>query len=123
MGGVAEKMRSLESELGISSEQLQSTMDTLHRHTSIQQLAAMLSSFCDADREGDQNQRLTKGEVEEFFDDNNAILKGACPTFDFQALKQMALNVGMGLYAMRFLANALIASSDDKPHKSTAELS
>lgn len=123
LGGVAEKLRSLESELGLSADQLKSTMDALHRQTSIQQLASMLGAFCDADRDGDGNQRLTKGEVEDFFDGSNAILRGACPTFDFEALKRLSLNVGIGMYAMRFMVNALIAAGDDNPHKSTAELS
>lgn len=123
LGGVAEKMAKIQKDLGINEQKLKDTIDALHRQTSIQQLASMLTAFCEADREGDKDQRLTASEVEDFFDSSDAILRGACPTFDFAELKQMALTVGIGLYAMRLMVNALIAAGDDNPHKSTAELS
>mmetsp|Transcript_144562 Transcript_144562/g.366945 ORF Transcript_144562/g.366945 Transcript_144562/m.366945 type:complete len:327 (+) Transcript_144562:1390-2370(+) len=123
LGGVADKLQSIEKDLGVNMDQLKATLEAMHRQTSIQQLATMLSAFCDADRDGDKNQRLTNSEVSDFFDSSDAVLRGACPTFDFEALKQLALTVGIGLYAMRFMVNALIASGDDNPHKSTAELS
>jgi len=123
LGGVADRMDSIQRDLGVTEDKLKETIDALHRQTSIQQLASMLTAFCDADRDGNKDQRLTKSEVDDFFDSSNAILRGACPTFDFDELKKMSMTVGIGLYAMRLMVNALIAAGDDNPHKSTAELS
>lgn len=123
LSGVAGKLKDVEESLGVNIEQLRATLDALHRQTSIQQLATLLRAFCDADRGVAIDQRLMKSEVEDFFDSSDAIFRGACPTFDFEAFKKAAVQVGIGIYAMRFMVNALIAAGDDNPHKSTAELS
>jgi len=124
-GDVADKLGSLEKELGVNMDQFTGFLDSLHRQTSIQQLATLLRAFCDADRHGGAppDERLMKGEVEEFLDDSDPVLRGACPAFDFDAFKKAAVEVGIGMHAVRFMADALIAAGSDSVHKSTALLS
>jgi len=123
LGDVANQLESLESSLGVNMSQFTDFLETLHRQTSIQQLATLLRAFCDADRHGTLDERLMKEEVDDFLDDCTPILKGACPTFDFETFKDEAEQHGIGMHAVRFMANALIASSSDNVHTSTALLS
>jgi len=125
LGDVATKLDSLEQELGVNMDEFEGFLDKLHRQTSIQQLATLLEAFCAADRRGgDADERLNdQGQVDDFLDACDPILRGACPTFDFDAFKKAAAHAGIGMYAVRFMSDAVIAAGSDSLHKSTALLS
>lgn len=119
---VSARLDSLQNSLGARMGELEDTLGALHSVTATTQLVTLLRAFTDADSARHKDQRLTDEELTDFFDTSGELLHLAAPDFDFALLKSEATTVGIGLYAMRFLVNAVIASGDDVPGKSTAEL-
>jgi len=129
LGKVEDRMKELQSSMGMNIDDLKNKLGTLHKLTATSQLTTILRAFTSADTElgGEEagSRTLTGEEVEEFFDTAGAIFKQAAPDFDCDKLISEVKdhNAAMGLPMMHLLVNAVIAGSDDKIGKCTAMLS
>lgn len=123
LSDVSDRMQKLQLSIGMDLERLQDLLRKLHEALVAGQLATIVRAFSDCDGWGQKDGRLTGAEVQDFFDNVGPLLKEAAPEFDYQALLFEAQVVGIDLCGVKFLINALAASSASNPGRSTAELS
>eukprot|EP00931_Biecheleriopsis_adriatica_P066861 TRINITY_DN41103_c0_g1_i1.p1 TRINITY_DN41103_c0_g1~~TRINITY_DN41103_c0_g1_i1.p1 ORF type:complete len:422 (-),score=106.91 TRINITY_DN41103_c0_g1_i1:96-1310(-) len=119
--GVSTRLDGLQKSMGMHMEQLSETLRQLHQVNCTTQVSTILRAFIDADRDT-PDQRLEGGELADFFGSIAEDLKQAAPDFDFTALWKESQPVGIGIYNMRFLVNAVVAACEETPGKSTAML-
>lgn len=123
LGGVGDRLEELNKSMGCNMDKLQETLQSLHQVNCTMSLSTVLRAFIDADSGyGNKDTRLEKGELEDFFHDCGNVFTEASPDFDFEKLKEEAQPVGIGLWNMRFLVNAVVAGCDEVPGRSTAML-
>jgi len=124
LGKVGDRLEEINKSMGVHLDELQDTLRSLHQVNCTTQMSTVLRAFIDADSGGYGNKdaRLEKDELSDFFDSCRTDLKEAAPDFDLQKLENEALPVGIGIFAMRFILNAVVAGCDEVPGRSTAML-
>ncbi|CAE8717760.1 unnamed protein product, partial [Polarella glacialis] len=122
LGGVSTRLEQLKSSMGLHLDQLEDTLRSLHQVNCTMQMGTILRAFLMSDSFGNKDSRLEGDELTDFFGSAGPELKEVAPDFDFAGLQQEAMVVGIGLYNMRLLVNAVVAGCDQVPGRSTAML-
>ncbi|CAE8694630.1 unnamed protein product, partial [Polarella glacialis] len=122
LGGVSTSLEQLKSSMGLHLDQLEDTLRSLHQVNCTMQMGTILRAFLMSDSFGNKDSRLEGDELTDFFGSAGPELKEVAPDFDFAGLQQEAMVVGIGLYNMRLLVNAVVAGCDQVPGRSTAML-
>lgn len=123
LGGVGDRLEKLNKSMGVNMDKLQETLQSLHQVNCTMSLSTVLRAFIDADSGyGNKDTRLEGLELDDFFDSCGNVFTEAAPDFDVEKLKEEAMPVGIGMWNMRFLVNAVVASCDEVPGRSTAML-
>jgi len=120
LGGVQDKLQRIQECMGITLQELQKTLRTLHRCAAIKSLTCMLEGFISADRYGNVDQRLTDREIDEFFGVAKPLLVQAAPEFDFDELMREAKAKSIDFAGVRLMTDAVVAGFEATPYKSSA---
>jgi len=125
LGHIDSQFAQLQSSMGMSVDELESKLRTLHRITATSQLTAIFRAFtsihCDCTGDG---RKVQQREIHDFFDSVEPILRQAAPHFHFDEMVAEAeqQHESMGLPMMQLLVNAVIASSEQDGHQCCALL-